>query len=93
VGAPDPSGYDGTYIPAVLAALERDYAWLGRKMGVSRSLILLVIQGKRSITRNFVDRACRALSLPEQTLFFVRPTLLASKVEDYASKELEHVNA
>lgn len=87
MATPDPSGYDGTHIPAVLASMERDYAWLARKMGVSLSLVTYVVRGERTITRNFVARACRALSLPEQALFFVRPIMLASTDDALDSKE------
>jgi len=73
----DPSGYTGTHISAVLKQMEREQSWLARRMGVSPALVQHVISGRRSITRNFVDRACRALDLPEVVLFFGPPELLA----------------
>lgn len=61
--------YATTNLPEILAAMERDRAWLARKMGVSLSLVCYVIDGKRTITPNFVDRACRALNLPASAIF------------------------
>lgn len=66
----DPSGYSGTRIPDILVSMERDQAWLARKMGVSPALMSYVLAGRRGITRSFVRRACQALALPESVLFF-----------------------
>jgi transcriptional regulator with XRE-family HTH domain len=78
----DPSGYTGTRIPDILAAMERDQSWLARKMGVSPALVNHVLLGRRSITRSFVMRACAALNLPESAVFIAPSELLASTESD-----------
>jgi plasmid maintenance system antidote protein VapI len=62
--------YTGTNLPAVLARLDRNNAWLARKMGMSRTYVGQVILGQRRITPAFVERACAALNLPPEALFF-----------------------
>lgn len=74
----DPSPYVGTRIPAILSGMERDKAWLARKMGVSLSLVSRVVAGERSISGSFVRRACAALSLPAEVIFVLPPDMLAS---------------
>jgi transcriptional regulator with XRE-family HTH domain len=64
-----PTPYAGTTIPEVLERLDRHPAWLARRMGLSRAGLSRVLNGKRSITPEFVERACRALNLPESALF------------------------
>lgn len=87
----DPSGYTGTHIPAVLRTIERDFSWLSRKMGVSKALVSHVCAGRRNITRSFVTRACAALALPEEALFFGSANMLASTDKRTEHKELSHV--
>ena len=61
------TAYTGSHIPAVLAARERDQAWLAREMRVSPSTVLRAIR-KGRFTRDFVRRACAALEMPEGAL-------------------------
>lgn len=75
----DPTGYTGTHIQAVLERMEREQSWLARHMGVSPSLVSMVLAGRKPISRNFVVRACRVLGLPEAALFIGSPAMLASK--------------
>ncbi len=64
--------YTGTHLREVLDRLERSDRWLARKMGVSPSLVTRVISGERSITERFVRKACEALGMAPEDLFFSR---------------------
>jgi transcriptional regulator with XRE-family HTH domain len=56
-------------------------------MGISRAGLSRVLNGHRRITPDFVERACRALNLPESALFLQADMRLRN------SKEAEHVPA
>lgn len=61
--------YRATTIPQVLERMERNQAWLARKMGVSTALMTRVLKGERGISPRFVERACVVLDLPASELF------------------------
>lgn len=61
--------YTKTTILDVLASMERDPAWLARRMNCHRTYIWKVARGDRPITERFVRDACAALNLPESALF------------------------
>jgi plasmid maintenance system antidote protein VapI len=69
----------------VLARQERDQAWLGRKMGVSRSLVTRVLNGSRPATPEFRARLSRALDLPEIVLFLNMPMHIDTEPAKVAS--------
>lgn len=78
--------YADTRIPAVLADLERDEAWLARKMKVHKSTVWRVVRKERGITADFVARACAALNMPAEALFV--PVDIHMRI-----REIEHVPA
>lgn len=61
--------YSGTNILAVLSHMERDEAWLARKMGYDLSTVWRVNRGQRAVSGRFVERACAVLNLPAEVLF------------------------
>ena len=64
-----PVRYRGTRIPAILECMERDEAWLARKMGVRQSTVHRVLRGHRGISPEFVAKASAALNLPADAIF------------------------
>ena len=67
--------YTGTRIPEILRMMERDNAYLARKMGMSKTYVGQVFLGQRRITPEFVARAVVALNLPADALFFSDPDM------------------
>lgn len=85
--------YTGTHIGAILMHQERNQAWLARKMKVSEATVSRVLRGETGISRNFVDRACRVLGMPEAALFFVSGAMLPSMDKRTENMEREAVCA
>lgn len=56
-------------LQSILDSQDRTQAWLARRMKVSRSLVHLVIRGKRPATPRFKRLASQALGLPIPVIF------------------------
>jgi transcriptional regulator with XRE-family HTH domain len=74
VGSPETT----TAIERILDEQGRSMVWLARQTGVSQSYAWRMLRGERPLTPEFQAASARALGVPEDMLFPVAPTEVAS---------------
>jgi hypothetical protein len=62
--------YSRTRIKDVAEARGIRLPWLAGQMGYSRTYLHMVLNGRRRITPQFVQAACRVMALPASVLFY-----------------------
>ncbi len=61
--------YQSTNLDRVLADQGRKQRWLARRVGVSESLVSMLISGERTISADMAERIAAALDVPLFLLF------------------------